>query len=76
MASRGLGWVAGSVVAKILQPAFVRAGIPQLALHTAVTITGLPVFSSKHIIFGERVPRTLAIRSAEWASEEHLYAIS
>ena len=68
MASLGLGWVGGSAVAKILEPAFVQAGIPQPALHTAVFIAGLLVFSSMHIIFGEQVPRTLAIRSAERVS--------
>jgi CBS domain containing-hemolysin-like protein len=65
MASLGLGWVGEPAVAALLEPLFRWAGIPPEALHTSSFIIGFLIFSSLHIVIGEQVPKTLAIRQPE-----------
>lgn len=65
MASLGLGWVGEPAVAALLEPLFHAAGVPDSILHTAAFITGFLFFSSLHIVIGEQVPKTFAIRKAE-----------
>lgn len=65
MASLGLGWVGEPVVAAILEPAFHAMGFSDAAVHTSAFIIGFLIFSSLHIIVGEQVPKTFAIRKAE-----------
>jgi len=65
MASLGLGWVGEPAVAALLEPLFHRLGVPDAMLHTSAFIVGFLIFSSLHIVVGEQVPKTLAIRKAE-----------
>ena len=65
MASLGLGWVGEPAVAAILEPLFHSLGVPDTILHTAAFLAGFLIFSSLHIVVGEQVPKTLAIRRAE-----------
>lgn len=65
MASLGLGWVGEPAVAALLEPLFHSMGIPEAMLHTSAFIVGFLIFSSLHIVVGEQVPKTLAIRKAE-----------
>ena len=65
MASLGLGWVGEPFVAALLEPVLAMAGLSEQAIHTVAFITGFLVFSSLHIVVGEQVPKTLAIRKAE-----------
>ncbi|MCB1800717.1 MAG: HlyC/CorC family transporter [Gammaproteobacteria bacterium] len=65
MASLGLGWVGEPAVASLLEPLFASFGLSDAALHTAAFITGFLIFSSLHIVVGEQVPKTLAIRQPE-----------
>jgi CBS domain containing-hemolysin-like protein len=62
MASLGLGWVGEPTVASILEPVLVPIGMPESALHFTSFLVGFLVFSSLHIVLGEQVPKTLAIR--------------
>jgi CBS domain containing-hemolysin-like protein len=62
MASLGLGWVGEPTVAALLRPVLEPLGMPESALHFTSFLTGFLVFSSLHIIIGEQVPKTLAIR--------------
>jgi CBS domain containing-hemolysin-like protein len=68
MASLGLGWVGEPAVAALLEPMFHWAGVPDAILHTTAFITGFLIFSSLHIVIGEQVPKTFAIRKAEVVS--------
>ena len=68
MASLGLGWVGEPVVAAIFEPLFTHLGMPQSLLHTTSFVSGFLIFSSLHIVLGEQVPKTLAIRRAERVS--------
>lgn len=65
MASLGLGWVGEPAVAALLQPLFVLLGVPEHVLHTVAFVVGFLIFSSLHIVLGEQVPKTFAIRRAE-----------
>lgn len=65
MASLGLGWAGEPAVAALLEPLFTRAGVPGHILHTTAFLAGFLIFSSLHIVIGEQVPKTLAIRRAE-----------
>ncbi|NND68062.1 MAG: HlyC/CorC family transporter [Halioglobus sp.] len=68
MASLGLGWVGEPAVAALLEPVFRALGIPDEVLHTVAFLTGFLLFSSLHIVIGEQVPKTWAIRRAEQMS--------
>jgi len=65
MASLGLGWVGEPAVEAILKPIFTEMGMSESAMHTSAFIVGFLVFSALHIVVGEQVPKTLAIRKAE-----------
>jgi CBS domain containing-hemolysin-like protein len=65
MASLGLGWVGEPTVAALLHPVLAPLGMPEAALHFTSFMVGFLVFSSLHIVVGEQVPKTLAIREPE-----------
>jgi CBS domain containing-hemolysin-like protein len=62
MASLGLGWVGEPAVAALLEPGLSKIGITGPALHTISFVVGFLLFSSLHIVIGEQVPKTYAIR--------------
>jgi len=62
MASLGLGWIGEPTVSAFLWPVLVPLGMPESALHFTSFLIGFLVFSSLHIVVGEQVPKTLAIR--------------
>jgi CBS domain containing-hemolysin-like protein len=64
-ASLGLGWVGEPTVAGILTPILMPLGMPESAVQFTAFIVGFLVFSSLHIVVGEQVPKTLAIRQPE-----------
>jgi len=65
MASLGLGWVGEPAVAKVLEPLFHSMGMPEEILHFTAFMIGFIIFSSLHIVIGEQVPKTYAIRKPE-----------
>lgn len=65
MASLGLGWIGEPFVAALLEPLFSAIGLSDAALHTFSFVTGFLIFSALHIVVGEQVPKTLAIRAPE-----------
>jgi CBS domain containing-hemolysin-like protein len=65
MASLGLGWVGEPTVAAILEPLLLPLGMPASAVNFTAFFVGFLVFSSLHIVLGEQVPKTLAIREPE-----------
>src|ERR1700742_3197245 len=65
MASLGLGWVGEPTVAALLTPILIPLGMSEPALHFTSFLVGFLVFSSLHIVVGEQVPKTLAIRQPE-----------
>jgi CBS domain containing-hemolysin-like protein len=75
MASLGLGWVGEPTVSAILRPLFAPLGLPESALHLTAFLVGFLVFSSLHIVLGEQVPKTLAIREPEPVSRWIAYPL-
>ena len=65
MASLGLGWIGEPAVAALLEPLFHKMGLGDQLLHTVSFLLGFLIFSSLHIVIGEQVPKTIAIRKAE-----------
>ena len=65
MASLGLGWVGEPAVAALLEPVFAELGMSESMIHTSSFIIGFLIFSALHIVIGEQVPKTFAIRKAE-----------
>lgn len=65
MASLGLGWVGEPAVAALLEPIFTEMGLSEAVVHTSSFIIGFLLFSALHIVVGEQVPKTFAIRKAE-----------
>lgn len=65
MASLGLGWVGEPTIAALLEPVLTSFGLSEAMVHTIAFLTGFLIFSSLHIIVGEQVPKTFAIRKPE-----------
>jgi CBS domain containing-hemolysin-like protein len=65
MASLGLGWVGEPAVSALLEPLFTELGMSETMVHTSAFIIGFLLFSALHIVVGEQVPKTFAIRKAE-----------
>ncbi len=65
MASLGLGWVGEPTVAAILLPILEPIGLSAATVHFIAFALGFLIFSSLHIVIGEQVPKTFAIRNPE-----------
>jgi CBS domain containing-hemolysin-like protein len=65
MASLGLGWIGEPAVSALLEPWLHPLGLGDAAVHTISFLLGFLIFSSLHIVVGEQVPKTFAIRKAE-----------
>jgi CBS domain containing-hemolysin-like protein len=75
MASLGLGWVGEPTVSALLEPLLVPLGLSHSALHFISFLSGFLLFSSLHIVIGEQVPKTLAIRQPEPVSQWIAYPL-
>lgn len=65
MASLGLGWVGEPAVEALLRPLFHSLDLSPQVVHTTSFLIGFVTFASLHIVIGEQVPKTFAIRKAE-----------
>lgn len=67
LASLGLGWIGESVVAQIIVEIMALAGIeaPPEAAHTIAIPVAFVLITFMHIVFGELIPKSLAIQRAE-----------
>jgi CBS domain containing-hemolysin-like protein len=65
MASLGLGWVGEPTVSAIVRPLLQPLAFPEDLIHLIAFLIGFVVFSSLHIVIGEQVPKTFAIRNPE-----------
>ncbi|MBR0960821.1 hemolysin family protein [Bradyrhizobium japonicum] len=75
MASLGLGWIGEPTVSALLSPILHPLGLPEATLHFTSFLAGFLVFSSLHIIIGEQVPKTLAIREPMPVSQWIVYPL-
>ena len=66
LASLGLGWVGEPAFAALIEPALVNAGVTsQKLIHGIAFVIAFFTISYLHIVVGELVPKTLAIRMSE-----------
>ncbi|MDP8566794.1 hemolysin family protein [Methylophilus aquaticus] len=66
LASLGLGWIGEPAFAALIEPALVSVGIQSEKLISGIAfVTAFFSISYLHIVVGELVPKTLAIRMAE-----------
>ncbi len=75
MASLGLGWVGEPIVAAMLEPLFHLIRVPDELIHPIAFLIGFIIFSSLHIVVGEQVPKTFAIRKPEPVSQWVAYPL-
>jgi magnesium and cobalt exporter, CNNM family len=75
MASLGLGWVGEPTVSELLSPLLLPLGMSDHALHFTSFVVGFLVFSSLHIVIGEQVPKTFAIRQPTPVSQWIAYPL-
>ena len=68
MASLGLGWIGEPFVAGLIGPFLEVLELPAATIHQISFLTGFLIFSSLHIVIGEQVPKSFAIRQAETVS--------
>ena len=69
LASLGLGWVGEPAFAALIEPALASIGVESEKLvHGIAFVTAFFTISYMHIVLGELVPKTLAIRMAERVS--------
>lgn len=66
LASLGLGWVGEPAFAHVLEPVFTWVGIASVETMTAISfLCAFLIISFLHIVLGELVPKSLAIRQSE-----------
>lgn len=66
LASLGLGWVGEPAFAYLFEPIFARLGIVSAELVTVISfLLAFSLLSFLHIVIGELMPKSLALRQAE-----------
>ena len=75
MASLGLGWIGEPAVAALLTPLLHPLGLSDALIHNIAFVTGFLIFSSLHIVVGEQVPKSFAIRQPERVSKMTAYVL-
>lgn len=66
LSSLGLGWLGEPVVAKLLEPVLHFIGVTSAAaIHTISFVIAFSLVTFMHVVFGELVPKSLAIQRAE-----------
>jgi CBS domain containing-hemolysin-like protein len=69
LASLGLGWLGEPFVSTLVQPLLFKIGITAPAIvHGISFAVGFAIITVLHIVFGEQVPKTVAIRKAAQTS--------
>ncbi|MFA7467266.1 MAG: hemolysin family protein [Desulfotomaculaceae bacterium] len=66
ISSLGLGWLGEPVVARLLEPLLHLAGVTSpTAVHSISFVIAFSLVTFMHVVFGELVPKSLAIQRAE-----------
>ena len=67
MASLGLGWIGEPALATLLEPTFesLPPHLAEAAAHTVAVAVAFSVITAFHIVFGELVPKWIALERAE-----------
>lgn len=65
LASLGLGWLGEPAIAALINPLFERWGWASVTTHTVSIVIAFSIITFLHIVFGELVPKSMAIHDAE-----------
>jgi len=65
LASLGLGWIGEPAVAAMITPLFRHLNVSEVTIHSISFALGFSIITASHIVFGELVPKSMAIISAE-----------
>lgn len=65
LASLGLGWLGEPAIAALLNPLFESWGWSMVTTHTVSTVIAFTLITFLHIVFGELIPKSMAIHDAE-----------
>ena len=65
LASLGLGWIGEPAIADMITPLFRHLNVSELTIHSISFALGFSIITGCHIVFGELVPKSMAILSAE-----------
>ena len=67
LASIALGWVGEPALARLLQPLFhfLPGAWSSVAIHSAATAIAFCLITFMHVVFGELIPKTLALQSPD-----------
>ncbi len=67
LASIGLGWTGEPALARLLEPLFglLPSGFVAAATHTVAAVLALVLITFMHVVFGELVPKTVAVQNPE-----------
>jgi CBS domain containing-hemolysin-like protein len=65
LASLGLGWIGEPAIAAILEPLFTSLNWSNNLIHPVSFLMGFAIIAILHIVIGELVPKSVAIRKAE-----------
>ena len=65
ISSLGLGWLGEPAVATVIEPLFGLFGLPEGLLHPVALAIAFGIITFLHVVFGELVPKTIAIQDAE-----------
>ncbi|MBK2356162.1 hemolysin family protein [Francisella hispaniensis] len=65
LASLGLGWIGEPAFSKLLEPLFLFFGLTQSLSKFIAFATGFIIISFLHIVIGELMPKSMAIRQTE-----------
>jgi CBS domain containing-hemolysin-like protein len=70
LASIALGWVGEPALARLLQPVFhfLPEDWETVATHSAATATAFLLITFMHVVFGELIPKTLALQTPDMIS--------
>jgi putative hemolysin len=65
LASIGLGWVGEPALARLIHPVFASlpGGWSSIATHSAATAVAFTLITFMHVVFGELIPKTLALQA-------------
>ncbi len=73
--SIGLGWVGEPAIARLLEPMFHAAHLPEKIIHPASFAIAFAVVSAAHIVIGELAPKSWAIQQPERVSMAVAYPL-
>lgn len=65
LASLGLGWIGEPAIARMLEPLFADWNFSEKFIHPLAFLIGFSFITLLHIVLGELMPKTVAIRQAE-----------